>query len=98
MNHRVVVTGMGVIAPNGNNLLEFEKSLRDGISGIRFVKIMQELNYACQVAGIPQGIDELKAQYFSQEDLLAMNDNMIYAAIAGIDCWNNAGLSPIHEN
>src|SRR2546428_5157736 len=32
--HRVVVTGMGVLAPNGNNLAEFWDSLIEGRSGL----------------------------------------------------------------
>src|SRR2546423_12931654 len=32
--HRVVVTGMGVLAPNGNNLVEFWDSLIEGRSGL----------------------------------------------------------------
>src|SRR5207249_11175705 len=32
--HRVVVTGMGVLAPNGNNLAELWDSLIEGRSGL----------------------------------------------------------------
>src|SRR6266496_3661230 len=32
--HRVVVTGMGVLAPNGNTLVEFWDSLIEGRSGL----------------------------------------------------------------
>src|ERR1700693_6522482 len=32
--HRVVVTGMGVLSPNGNNLAEFWDSLIEGRSGL----------------------------------------------------------------
>ena len=86
---------MGVVAPNGNGLKEYEQALRDKKSGIRFIEKLKELNFACQVAGVPQGIDELKNEYFSSEDLLAMNDSMIYAGIAGIDCWRDAGLPEV---
>ena len=35
MNHkRVVITGLGVIAPNGNNLKEYWDALLKGKSGI----------------------------------------------------------------
>ena len=33
MKKRVVVTGLGVVAPTGNNLETFRKSLQEGISG-----------------------------------------------------------------
>ncbi len=32
---RVVVTGLGVVAPNGVGLVDFESALRAGRSGIR---------------------------------------------------------------
>lgn len=89
---RVVITGMGVVAPNGHGLDAFADSLRQGRSGIRFVEQLARLNFGCQVAGVPEAIDELKSKYFDEESLLAMNSNMIYAAIAGIDCWRDAGF------
>ena len=92
---RVVVTGMGVLAPNAHGLGAYEAALRDGVSGIRHIEALRELNFACQVGGVPQGVDALKHEYLGAEDLLAMNDAMIYTAIAGIDCWRDAGLRPI---
>jgi 3-oxoacyl-(acyl-carrier-protein) synthase len=89
---RVVVTGLGVIAPNGHGLEAFERALRDGVSGIRAVPRMAELNFACQVGGIPQGADALARTYFAEDDLLAMNQAMIFANIAALDCWRDAGL------
>lgn len=86
---------MGAIAPNGTGLENFKQALKDGKSGIRFIEKLKELNFRCHVGGVPEGIDELKKEYFSSEDLLAMNDNMIYAGIAGMDCWRDAGLPEI---
>jgi 3-oxoacyl-(acyl-carrier-protein) synthase len=83
---------MGVIAPNANTPDAFAQALRDGVSGIRFNEDMAANKFACQVAGAPQGVDELKSNYLTDEDLLAMNQSMIYTAIAGIDCWRDAGL------
>jgi 3-oxoacyl-(acyl-carrier-protein) synthase len=91
-NRRVVVTGLGVITPNGHGLDEFANSLRNGKSGIRFLPHLQELNFACQVGGIPQDTDKKFAQYFSAESLMAMNEAMRYAGMASIDAWKDAGL------
>lgn len=91
-DHRVVVTGLGVLAPNGHGLADYEAALRGGVSGIRFIEKLAELGFACQVAGVPQGVDELDHAYLAPDDLLAMNDAMIYTAIVGIDCWRDAGL------
>ena len=58
---RVVVTGLGVLAPNANRVSDFEQALRKGASGIRAVEQMTELNFGCQVAGIPDGAEEIAA-------------------------------------
>ncbi|MBM3462077.1 MAG: beta-ketoacyl-[acyl-carrier-protein] synthase family protein [Armatimonadetes bacterium] len=92
MKQRVVVTGMGVVAANGHGLEAFEDALRQGRSGIRFHERLAELGFTCQVGGIPQGIDALSARYFSEASRMAMNSCMTYAAIAGIDCWRDAGF------
>ena len=92
---RVVVTGMGVLAPNAHGLEAYEDALRNGRSGIRFIEQLRQQNFACQVGGVPQGVDELKHDYLAPDDLLAMNDAMVYTAIAGIDCWRDAGLPPV---
>ncbi len=48
---------------------------------------------ACQVGGIPEGIDAIARRLLAEDELLAMNANMIYAAIAAIDAWTDAGLA-----
>jgi 3-oxoacyl-(acyl-carrier-protein) synthase len=93
MPERVVITGMGVVAANGHGLDGFEQALRAGTSGIRFHEKLRELNFACQVGGIPQVGDEVKARYFSEDTLRALNGSMTYAGIAAIDCWRDAGFT-----
>lgn len=90
--NRVVITGMGIIAPNAHGLDDFEQALKEGRSGIRFYQELANLNFACQVAGVPQNIEALKQEYFTKESLRAMNSSMIYASIAAIDCWKDAGF------
>lgn len=89
---RVVVTGLGVIAPNGHGLSEFENSLRAGKSGIRKIEALEQANFRCQVGGVPTPLSDKISNYLSEEDLLAMNESMTYAAIAAIDAWRDAGL------
>ncbi len=89
---RVVITGMGVISANAHGLKDFEKALREGRSGLRHQPQLAELGFTCQVAGVPQGADELALTYFSDESRMAMNSGMIYAGIAGLDCWRDAGF------
>ncbi len=94
-NHRVVVTGLGVLAANAHGLESFAGALREGKSGIKFHQHLADAKFACQVGGIPEGIEELQAKYLTREQLFAMNPNMVYAAIAAIDTWADAGLERI---
>jgi 3-oxoacyl-(acyl-carrier-protein) synthase len=89
---RVVVTGMGVISPIGNTLGDFEASLRAGRSGISQQRRLSELNFRCRVAGVPDDVSSVADSYFDEEDRMAMNSCMTYAAIAALDAWVDAGL------
>ncbi|MEM6628354.1 MAG: beta-ketoacyl-[acyl-carrier-protein] synthase family protein [Bacteroidota bacterium] len=92
---RVVITGMGVVAPNGVGLEAFEKALRMGTSGIRFIPQLAELNFACRVGGIPPLIEGIKEQYFSHLTLRTLKSSgVIYGSIAGQMAWKDAGLQP----
>ena len=88
---RIVITGLGVLAPNGHGKQAFADALREGQSGIRHVQELADLKFACQVGGIPEVSEELKAEYFSDDKRLAMNSSMTFAGIAAIDCWKDAG-------
>ncbi len=90
--HRVVVTGLGVVAPNGCGLENYTEALRTGVSGIRHIPLLEELKFACTVGGIPQGIDGMSEEYFHAEELLAMNSSHLYGCIAAVDAWMDAGL------
>ena len=92
MNSRVVVTGMGVVAPNGVGLNEYSQALRAGKSGIRHVPVMEEFKFGCTVGGIPQGVDAIAEDYFTAEDLMAMNTSHRYGCIAAVDAWTDAGF------
>jgi len=92
MKHRVVITGMGVVAPNGHGLIDFEQALREGRSGVRFFPRLEELKFGCQIGGAPEGIDEILTSYFDEETLLSMNQNIGYISIAAVDAWRDAGF------
>ncbi len=53
---RVVVTGLGVVSPIGNNQTEVVDSLKAGRSGIVFSEEYQELGFRSHVHG-PINID-----------------------------------------
>jgi 3-oxoacyl-(acyl-carrier-protein) synthase len=92
MKGRVVITGLGVVSSIGATVESFSHSLRAGRSGIRRMPIMEELKFGCQVAGVPEGIEEIADRYFDSDDLLGMNSSHRYGCIAAVDAWLDAGL------
>jgi 3-oxoacyl-(acyl-carrier-protein) synthase len=94
MSKRVVITGLGIAAPNGIGIPAFTNALKNGISGIRYDAQLQELQFSCQIAGTPQITDELKSQYFTDLELRGFNSTgILYGVIAGMEAWKNAGLT-----
>lgn len=93
MRNRVVITGMGVAAPNGHGLAAFEEALREGRSGIKFVPELAELKFACQIGGIPEDFEYIRKSYFDHEKLLSINDNIGYISVSAVDAWQDAGFT-----
>ena len=87
------MTGIGVVAPNAIGAAEFERALREGRSGLRKNEAMAEHGFACQVAGVPQGADELAEKSFDSDLLVAMNQSHRYASLAAVEAWQDAGLA-----
>ncbi len=92
MKKRVVVTGMGVVAPNAHGLEDFEQALREGRSGVRFIPRLEQLKFSCQIGGIPENFDVVLAKYFDHEKLLSVNENIGYASVSAVDAWIDAGF------
>jgi 3-oxoacyl-[acyl-carrier-protein] synthase-1 len=98
MSKRVVITGLGVAAPNGVGIPAFTDAIKNGLSGIRHDAQLQELLFSCQIAGQPEITEELKSHYFTELELRGFNSTgILYGVIAGIEAWKNAGL-PIENN
>lgn len=94
MKRRVVITGLGVVAPNGVGLAAFTHAIKNGISGIRHDAQLQELQFSCQIAGKPKISEELKSDYFSELELRGFDSTgILYGVIAGLDAWKDAGLT-----
>ena len=97
MNKRVVITGLGVVSPNGVGLDLFTNALREGLSGIKHIKEMQDLLFSCQIGGIPQISEEYKRNYFTELQLKGFKSSgILYGCIAAIDAWKDAKL-PISD-
>ena len=94
MNKRVVITGLGVVAPNGVGLEAFTNAIKNGISGIKHDAELERLQFSCQIAGTPDISTELSLEYFTELELRNFNSSgILYGVIAGIDAWKDAGLA-----
>lgn len=93
MNKRVVITGMGVVAPNAVGLSAFTEALKNGKSGIKFQPELERLKFRCQIAGAPEISQEMLEQYFTTLELRGLNSSgIIFGVISGVDAWKDAGL------
>lgn len=96
--NRVVITGLGIVAPNGVGITAFTHAIKNGISGIRHDDELQQLQFSCQIAGKPQITDQIKSEYFTDLELRGFNSSgILYGVIAGLEAWKNAGL-PVENN
>ncbi len=94
MNKRVVITGLGVVAPNGVGVDAFTFAIKNGISGIKHDAELERLQFSCQIAGKPEITTELALHYFSELELKNFNSTgILYGVIAGMDAWKDAGLA-----
>jgi 3-oxoacyl-[acyl-carrier-protein] synthase II len=93
MSKRVVVTGMGVVSPNGIGVAAFLDAIQKGISGIKFIPRYQELNFSCQLAGMPNFVWENLANYISEVTLHGLKGtNIGYGLVAALDAWADSGM------
>ena len=98
MERRVVITGLGIVAPNGVGLDSFTNAIKNGIAGIRFDAELERLQFSCQISGTPEISEELKRNYFTELELRNFNSTgILYGVIAGMDAWKDAEL-PILQN
>ncbi|MGY0041469.1 beta-ketoacyl-[acyl-carrier-protein] synthase family protein [Pedobacter sp. NJ-S-72] len=93
MTKRVVVTGLGVVSPNGADIAQFRHAIKNGLSGIKHDPQLEQLLFSCQIAGKPV-IDESRIrQYFTELEIRNLESTgIVYGVIAGSDAWKDAGL------
>ena len=94
MKHRVVITGMGVVAPNAVGLDNFLEAIQQGTSGIKFHQELEDLKFSCCIAGTPNITEEQKNKYLTPLQLRGFNSaGILYGCIAGMDAWQDAGFT-----
>ena len=90
---RVVITGMGVLSPNGNTKEEFWKNLVAGKSGIRRIQSMDTEKYDCKIGG--EVVDFDPTQFFNNhKDARRADRYFQFAMAASKMAAKDAGLNP----
>ncbi len=93
MQKRVVITGLGVVSPNGLGLVAFTEAIKNGVSGVKKDAELERLHFSCQISAKPEIADDLVLNYFSELELRNFNSTgILYGVIAGMDAWKDAGL------
>lgn len=80
MNKRVVVTGMGVISPVGNDVGTYWKNLLDGVCGIDFITSIQTDDLSVKIAGEVK--DFVPADYGIEPPFARKQDKFTVFAVA----------------
>ena len=88
---RVVVTGLGLISPVGNTVVEGWTNLLAGRSGIANITRFDTSNFACKFAGEVKGFQV--EDYFPAKDARHMDTFIHYGLAASIQAVRDAGLA-----
>ncbi|TCV97402.1 3-oxoacyl-[acyl-carrier-protein] synthase II [Luteibacter rhizovicinus] len=106
---RVVVTGMGIVSPVGNDVATAWNNVVNGVSGIGPVTAFDASAYATRIAGEVQGFDPVTA-YFQGvnapedelrsigKDFKRMDPFIHYGIVAGTHAFRQSGLVVTDEN
>ena len=92
MNRRVVVTGLGIVSPIGNNVETFWENLCEGACGIDFIKSMQTEGLQSNIAGEVKDFNpdeyEIEKPFVRKQDKFTL-----YAVAAAWQAMKQSGLS-----
>jgi len=88
--NRVVVTGLGVISPIGNNSLEFQKNIINGVNGIKTISHFDTNEFKVKIAG-EVNIDLI--DYFSSKELNKIDRFTAFSIIAADEAIKNSNLN-----
>lgn len=93
---RVVVTGMGIVSPVGNDVATAWDNLIAGRSGITNITKFDASAYSCNIAGEVKGFDVLA--YLGSKEARTMDTFIHYGLAAGIQAFRDSGITVTEEN
>ncbi|GHA74838.1 3-oxoacyl-[acyl-carrier-protein] synthase 2 [Formosimonas limnophila] len=93
---RVVVTGLGIVSPVGNDVATAWDNLIAGRSGITHITKFDASAYSVNIAGEVKGFDV--EQYLGSKEARTMDTFIHYGLAAGIQAFTDAGITVTEEN
>ena len=93
---RVVVTGLGIVSPVGNDVSTAWGNLLAGQSGITRVTKFDASALSCQIAGEVKNFDP--AEYIGAKELRTMDAFIHYGLAAGVQAFRDSGIVVTEEN
>ena len=91
MENRVVITGLGVVSPVGNNVTDFWNSLVEGKCGIDLIKGLEEYELPVSVAGQVKDFNP-EADGLERNDIRRNDKFCIFALAAAAQAMTDSGL------
>ena len=93
---RVVVTGLGAVAPNGIGVEPFWDNLTRGVSGVGNITRFDASKHDVRIAGEVKGFDPL--QWIEKKEVRKMDLFIQYAIAAAQMAFDDAGLKVADDN
>ncbi|HEX7349037.1 MAG TPA: beta-ketoacyl-ACP synthase II [Rhodanobacteraceae bacterium] len=93
---RVVVTGMGLVSPVGNDVATAWKHVVAGVSGIGPITHFDASAFPTRIAGEVKNFDPL--QFIAPKDVKKMDTFIHYGIAAGTEAMSDAGFEVTPEN
>ena len=96
MVQRVVVTGLGLVAPNGNTVAASWENTLNGVSGIGPIESFDASGFSARIAGEIKNFDI--TAYISAKDARKMDPFIHYGLAASIQAIEDAGIEVTEAN
>lgn len=93
---RVVITGLGLVCPVGNDVKSSWKSITEGRSGITAVTQFDVSAYPSRIAGEVKGFDAEAINLVEKKELKRFDRFSLLALGAAREAWQDAGLEGHH--
>ena len=93
---RAVITGIGVLAPNGNSLVEYWDALIAGKSGIAPIQSFDAENLSVRIAGELSGFNP--EDHLDRREIRKLDPFSIYALVTSQEAISHSGLDQSDVN